>query len=88
MSGDPDDQIYLEMTRIGASQEVRAISAHDGLEVAFVAPSSATSGEVEHLARAKLGWLRRKLSGADKVNSEDGDGGASGGGPGKGGLIA
>lgn len=56
----PDDEILIEMNRIGGSMEVRAISAADGLEIVFTAPSSAPKGDIEKLARAKLGYVRRK----------------------------
>lgn len=60
---DPDDEILIEMNRIGSSMEVRAISAADGLEVAFTAPASALKMDIEKLARAKLGYVRRKAGG-------------------------
>lgn len=79
MQGDPDTQIILEITSVGHSMEVRAV-AHDGLEVAFVAPVTAGEAELTALARAKLDYVRRKA----------GQGG-SGGGPardGRGGILA
>jgi len=78
---DPDDEILIEMNRIGGSMEVRAISAIDGLEVAFTAPASALKMDIERLARAKLGYVRRKASG------QGGDGGPKKPG-GRRGLIA
>ena len=45
---DPDAEIILEMNRIGGAVEVRAISAGDGLEVSFTAPSNGKP-EVESL---------------------------------------
>jgi hypothetical protein len=65
MSHDPDDEILIEMNRIGGAMEVRAISASDGLEVVFTAPANAPKPDVEKLARAKLGYVRRKSSGGD-----------------------
>ena len=59
---DPDDEILIEMNRIGGAMEVRAISAIDGLEVTFTAPANALKMDVEKLARAKLGYVRRKAS--------------------------
>ena len=82
MSHDPDDEILIEMNRIGAAMEVRAISAFDGLEVVFTAPASAAKSDVEKLARAKLAYVRRKASGNDTPGS------SSGGTDGRGGLIA
>jgi hypothetical protein len=62
MTGDPDDDILIEMNRIGGAMEVRAISATDGLEVVFTAPANAAKSDIENLARAKLGYVRRKKS--------------------------
>lgn len=74
MSG--DDEILIEMNRIGGAMEVRAISAHDGLEVVFTAPANAARSDVENLARAKLAYVRRKASGADAPAAKpDGKGG-------------
>ena len=75
MSG--DDEILIEMARIGAAMEVRAISTADGLEVVFTAPASAAKSEIEHLARAKLAYVRRKMAGdepggGDKPDSKGG----------------
>jgi hypothetical protein len=58
----PDDEILIEMNRIGGAMEVRAISATDGLEVAFTAPANALKIDIEKLARAKLGYVRSKAS--------------------------
>lgn len=60
---DPDDEILIEMNRIGGAMEVRAISASDGLEIVFTAPSNAPKGDVEKLARAKLNYVRKKSEG-------------------------
>lgn len=80
MADDPDSEILIEMNRIGGAMEVRAISAGDGLEVSFSAPANAAQSDVQRLARSKLAYVRRKLSG---------DGGGSGRKPdGKGGWIA
>lgn len=82
MSRDPDDEILIEMNRIGGAMEVRAVSGFDGLEVVFPAPVSAAKSDIEKLARAKLNYVRRKSAGTD--TPDKGSGGASG----KGGLIA
>jgi predicted metal-dependent hydrolase len=78
MADDPDSEILLEMNRIRGAMEVRAVSAADGLEVVFTAPSNAAQSDIERLARQKLAYVRGKARG--------------GGGPerpsGKGGLIA
>jgi hypothetical protein len=79
MSG--EDEILIEMNRIGGAMEVRAIATGDGLEVVFTAPASAAKSDVERVARAKLAYVRRKAAG----------GGAHEGGDkpdGKGGWIA
>lgn len=60
MTGDPDNDILIEMNRIGGAMEVRAISAADGLEVVFAAPANAAKSDIENLARAKLAYVRRK----------------------------
>lgn len=57
---DPDEEILIEMNRIRGSMEVRAISAADGLEIVFAAPANAPKADIERLARAKLGYVRRK----------------------------
>jgi hypothetical protein len=59
--------------------EVRAVAADDGLEVTFVAPASASRGDIERLAVSKLAYVRRR-------QSESGDGRPPR--PGKGGLTA
>jgi len=60
---DPDEEILIEMNRIGGAMEVRAISAADGLEVVFTAPSNALKMDIEKLARAKLSYVRKKSAG-------------------------
>lgn len=80
MTGDPEEEILLETSRIGGSMEVRAISTADGLEVAFTAPASTMQFDLARLARQKLAYVRRKTSGA--VNEKPDKPG------GKGGLIA
>lgn len=60
-----DDEILIEMARIGGAMEVRAISTHDGLEVVFTAPANAAKSDIEHLARAKLAYVRRKMEGGE-----------------------
>lgn len=59
----PDDEILIEMNRIGGAMEVRAVSTADGLEVVFTAPASAARIDIERLARAKLGYVRGKSEG-------------------------
>ncbi len=76
MTGGPDDEILIEMNRIGGAMEVRAISAEDGLEVVFAAPANAAKPDIENLARAKLAYVRRKASGGDApAKKPDGKGG-------------
>lgn len=83
MTGDPEDEILLETSRIGGSMEVRAISTVDGLEVSFTAPSSSMQSDIARLARQKLAYVRRKARG-DVNEKPDKPGGSDG----KGGLIA
>ena len=52
MTGDPEEEILLETSRIGGSMEVRAISTADGLEVSFTAPSSTMQFDLVRLALA------------------------------------
>ena len=80
MDRDADHEILLEIVAFGASQQVRAISGTDGLEVSFVAPISAPRSEVEQLARAKLAFARRQR--------RPGPDGPEKSGPGKGGILA
>lgn len=54
-------QIYLEFNQIGNTMEVRAVDARDGLEVSFIAPSKTPESEIVHIARNKLGYVRRKI---------------------------
>lgn len=75
MSRDPDDEILIEMNRIGGAMEVRAISASDGLEVVFTAPSSAAKSDIEKLARAKLAYVRRKATDPNPPKPRGGKGG-------------
>lgn len=82
----PDDEILIEMNRIGGAMEVRAVSAVDGLEVVFTAPASAGKIDIERLARAKLGYVRRKSEDQKLREGEGGDGPQKPGG--KRGLIA
>ena len=73
---DPDDEILIEMNRLRGVMEVRAVSAGDGLEVVFVAPSSAAQSDVQRLARSKLAYVRAKMQGGDEaVKKPDGKGG-------------
>lgn len=85
MSGDPDEEILIEMSRIGSALDVRAVSGADGLEVSFAAPASAAQADIQRLARQKLAYVRRKLQG------EGEPGATKPGAPrkdGKGGVIA
>ena len=76
MSQDPDNEIYLELNRIGGAIEVRAVSAGDGLEVSFTAPANAAKTDIERLARAKLAYVRARLDGqGDKPDDDKGGGG-------------
>ncbi|MBI1341084.1 hypothetical protein GC169_12860 [bacterium] len=61
--------MLLEMRQVAGLVEVRAVDTSDGLEVSFMAPLSASRGDIEHLAAAKLTYGRRKAS-------QGGDGGA------------
>jgi hypothetical protein len=60
MSPEREDEIYLETQRLRSGLFVRAVSADDGLEVSFQAPRDASEMEIERLARAKLGFVRRR----------------------------
>lgn len=84
MTDDPDSEILIEMNRIGGAMEVRAISAGDGLEVSFSAPANAAQSDIKRLARAKLGHVRRKMSGEDLPQAD----GSTARKDGKGGWIA
>lgn len=75
MADDPDSEILLEMNRIGAALEVRAVSASDGLEIVFTAPVNAAQADIERLARLKLSYVRSKSSGGQGGPSNDGRGG-------------
>lgn len=73
---DPDDEILIEMNRMRGAMEVRAVSAGDGLEVVFVAPSNAAQSDVQRLARSKLAYVRAKMRGEGGVRKKsDGKGG-------------
>jgi hypothetical protein len=75
MPPQPDDEILIELNRIGGAMEVRAVSAFDGLEVAFTAPASATNPDIERLARAKLAYVRRKATAKGKPDPDERGGG-------------
>jgi hypothetical protein len=62
MADNPDQEILIEIHRIGAAAEVRAVSAGDGLEVAFTVPASASQHDIDQLARAKLAYVRLRNS--------------------------
>ncbi len=78
MSDNPDREILIEMHRIGAAMEVRAVSAGDGLEVVFTAPASASQHDVDQLARAKLAYVRSRGGGGRTPPKDSG---------GKGGIV-
>jgi len=63
MPDDPDSEILLELNRIGGAIKVRAVSAGDGLEVSFSAPSNTAHADIERLARMKLAYVRSKAQG-------------------------
>jgi hypothetical protein len=84
VGSDPDDEIILEINRIGGAVEVRAISAGDGLEVSFAAPVQAAKSDLERLARTKLAYVRAKRDGAG--GQDDEPGGSSD--DGRGGILA
>lgn len=76
MVGDPDSEILLEMNRVRGAMEVRAVSAGDGLEVVFMAPTNAAQSDIERLARAKLSYVRGKAREAGEAGKKpDGKGG-------------
>ena len=76
MSGEPDGEILLEMNRMRGAMEVRAVSASDGLEVVFMAPTNAAQSDIERLARAKLSYVRSKSREAGEPGKKpDGKGG-------------
>ena len=79
MADNPDQEILIEIHRIGGAVEVRAVSTSDGLEVVFTAPASASQHDIDRLARAKLAYVR----------SRSGTGGQGGGKPpdSKGGIV-
>ena len=63
MAEDPDNEILLELNRIGGAIEVRAVSTGDGLEVVFTAPANTAHAEIERVARLKLAYVRSKGQG-------------------------
>ena len=71
----PDAEILIEMNRMGAAMEVRAVSAGDGLEVVFMAPANAAQSDVQRLARAKLAYVRGKMGAGEKAERKDKKGG-------------
>jgi hypothetical protein len=70
---DPDSEILIETMRIGNALEVRAISSGDGLEVSFQAPASTAEADIHRLARAKLGWVRKR-NGPEEPDDDSGTG--------------
>ena len=76
MAEDPDSEILIEMNRMRGVMEVRAVSAGDGLEVVFMAPTNAAQADVQRLARAKLAYVRAKMRGEGGAGKKpDGKGG-------------
>lgn len=76
MADDPDSEILIEMNRMRGVMEVRAVSAGDGLEVVFMAPTNAAQSDVQRLARSKLAYVRAKMRGGDEGGKRpDGKGG-------------
>lgn len=76
MAEDPDAEILIEMNRMRGVMEVRAVSAGDGLEVVFMAPTNAAQSDVQRLARSKLAYVRAKMRGEGEVGKKpDGKGG-------------
>lgn len=63
--GDRDEEILIETRRIGTVMEVRAVSASDGLEIAFEAPSNAPLIELQRLAQLKLAYVRSRSTGKE-----------------------
>ncbi|MCE9522355.1 MAG: hypothetical protein K8S25_07985 [Alphaproteobacteria bacterium] len=51
------------MTIIGSSQKVTAVDEETGTEVSFISPASATRGDIERLAKAKLAYVMQRKSG-------------------------
>ncbi|WP_018996690.1 DUF6898 family protein [Hirschia maritima] len=68
MSG--SSQMYLEFNQVGKAMEVRAVDAGDGLEVSFIAPVNTPEAEITLIARRKLAYVRRKLSGTASSSDE------------------
>ena len=54
MSPKPGEEVYFELTRIGASVKVAAIDAATGTEVSVMGPASAAPSDLQRLALAKL----------------------------------
>jgi hypothetical protein len=79
MPDNPDREILIEIHRIGAAAEVRAVSTGDGLEVVFTAPASASQHDIDQLARAKLAYVRSRGSAGGQGGQKPPDG--------KGGII-
>ncbi len=78
--GQPNEEVFIEIQKVGSGLEVRAVAGSDGLEVSFIAPLNASQAQIEQLSLAKLAYVRRKVTGGA---GEDGSGPG-----GRGGLIA
>jgi len=71
MAGPTDDEIILEITKIGDVQRVAAVHAMTGTEVVVQAPVGASLADVRMLALRKL---QRALEGASgKGDSTEGE---------------
>jgi hypothetical protein len=72
MSEDPDEEILIQIHRATANAvEVRAVSASDGLEISFSAPTAAAKADLERLARTKLAYVRSKRSAGQTEGADD-----------------
>jgi hypothetical protein len=50
----PSNEVYFELTQVGASVKVVAIDGGTGIEVTVVGPANAARSDLERLALAKL----------------------------------
>ncbi|MGE0740729.1 MAG: serine hydroxymethyltransferase [Hyphomonadaceae bacterium] len=67
MSGDADNDVIFEITRVGDVQRVAAIDVASGVEVIVVAPANAALADVRALALKKL---EKALAGDDQGGGE------------------
>jgi hypothetical protein len=54
MSPRPGEEVYFEMTRVGAAVRVAAIDGATGIEVTVMGPATAAPSDLQKLALAKL----------------------------------